>query len=64
MEDFASSVPHELRDSVFFDFHNDVHGAIAEEPSEFFDEQDSGPAPLSERASSPALYVSNSIGII
>ena len=55
MDDFVPSVPQELRDSVFFDFHHDVHDAIAEEPSEFPDEVDSGPPPLSERASSPAL---------
>jgi len=54
-DDFLASVPHELRDSVFFDFHHDVQGAIAEEPSEFYDELDSAPALLQDRTSSPAL---------
>ena len=54
-EEFVTSIPQELRDSVFFDFHHDVHDAIAEEPSELLDELDSGPPPLPERASSPAL---------
>ena len=56
LDSLGAGVPQELRDSVFFDFHHEVRDTIAEEPEEVeFDETDSGPLPLPERASSPAL---------
>lgn len=50
----TSPVPQDLRDSVFFDFHHDIQGAISEEPDEILEEFSSAPAPLPERPSSPA----------
>ena len=46
-------MPTDLRDSVFFDFHHEIHDTIQEEP-ELLDETDSAPQ-LPLRASSPGL---------
>ena len=52
--DLTSPMPQDLHDSVFFDFHHEIHDVIQEEPEVL---QDELPAPpeIPERAASPAL---------
>eukprot|EP00795_Rhopilema_esculentum_P009388 gene9388-17092_t len=52
--DVTSPMSQDLRDSVFFDFHHEIHDVIQEEPEVL---QDELPAPpeIPERAASPAL---------